>query len=201
MNPSSGTACIAYGLAILFVLLSPVTGQGFAFDSSSCSLEAMSYLRDKFQRAARISENSGNVLDFPGPRGDYTWIAQSLMDPLRHILGGVTPAIAVEVLRGVFTKWSNPDLWLDTRVGIASYWNYLGVFDSRATPRPSRVDRQGNLVIFQALLCMQHLPLFDTLTCLKLVYCNGNPPSLIRLKPFIRLHMMNFKTLFWKHCS
>ncbi|CAF9923492.1 hypothetical protein IMSHALPRED_005942 [Imshaugia aleurites] len=148
MNPSSGTACIAYGLAILFVLLSPVTGQGFAFDSSSCSLEAMSYLRDKFQRAARISENSGNVLDFPGPRGDYTWIAQSLMDPLRHILGGVTPAIAVEVLRGVFTKWSNPDLWLDTRVGIASYWNYLGVFDSRATPRPSRVDRQGNLLVY-----------------------------------------------------
>lgn len=165
MTPYSRTACIAYGLVILFVLLNPVTGQGFALDISSCPYDARRYLRGKIKRAARISQNSGTVLNFPGRTEDYTGIAKSLMDPLRHILGGVTAETAVIVLRRVFT-----DIWLDRRVGIANYYDYLGNFDSRTI---AAVDMQGNLVIVQAIPSMQRLP-FVTLTSLKLVYCNGN---------------------------
>ena len=135
---------IAYSLAILFILLSPVTGNGYAFDSASCSPYAIQYVNLQMRRAVRISANTANYLT-----DDPYFNPSAVMDLIGDVMDVVDP---ISSIQAVFTggQVAGPNGQLQQISGIASYTQLLANFDSSAPAVDNGADVQGNVVLLLA---------------------------------------------------
>ena len=141
-HPSIGS--IAYSLATLFILLSPVAGNGYAFDSVSCSPEAIQFLNLQMRRAVTISANTVKVLNDNPLR-----LSSHISDRIGNVMDVVNP---VSSLQAVFAggQVAGPNGQLQQISGIASYTQLLANFDSSAPPAGNGADVQGNVVLLLA---------------------------------------------------
>ena len=157
--PRNGSTSIAYSLAIIFILLSPVTGAGYAFDSASCSPEAIQYINLQMRRAVTISVNTVTVLNQGGLR-----VPTAIMDRIGDLMGVNNP---IGYIKAVLTGGQMPGTngRLQQISGIASYTQLLPNFDSSAPPATNGADAQGNLVLIPATPCVLY-SLSHTLTCI-----------------------------------
>ena len=152
-------AFIASGLAILFILMSPVAALGYAFDTESCSPEAIEFLDHELKRAITIARNSARVLS-------QSEVPSGLSGPIKYLFGDFYNWITIrQSVRAVFDGGTVQDAGGSRYIsgGIASYGLLLPMpnFNWTMNGRPSE-DREGNLVLVHATQSIQNLP-FDTL--------------------------------------
>lgn len=140
-HPSIGS--ITYSLATLFILLSPVTGTGYAFDTASCSPAAIQFLGLTVRRAVTISANTVTVLTGDALRGPSSDIMASIND----VMDVTNP---VNYIQAVFTggQVTLPNGQSQQISGIASYTDSLPNFDSSQSPADNGADAQGNVLFF-----------------------------------------------------
>ena len=152
-------AFIASGLAILFILMSPVAALGYAFDTESCSPEAIEFLDHELKRAITIARNSARVL------GQRTIpIPSRLYEPITYLFGDVNNWTTIrKSVRAVFEGGTVQNARGSQIIsGITSYGLLtLPNFNSTMNARPLE-DREGNLVLVHVTQSIQNLP-FDTL--------------------------------------
>ena len=135
---------IAYSLATLFTLISRVAAGGYAFDTSSCSPAAISFLDYELKRALTIVRNSARILHQDEVPDDIT-------DPIRFMMNDpefITPVRAVFAGGQVESAtWGLPQ----QIAGINSYSaQALPNFNSVENGRPT-IDTQGNLVLAECI--------------------------------------------------
>ena len=133
---------IAHSLATLSILLSPVTAAGYAFDSVSCSSDAIHYLNLQMRRAVTISANTAAALN-------ERQIQSAITGRIGNVMDLYSP---MSTIQAVFTggKVASPNGQLQTILGIASYTQLLANFDSSVPPVDNGADAQGNVVLLPA---------------------------------------------------
>ena len=171
MDYRSKTPCIALSLATLFVLLGPVVGGGFAFDSASCDASTIEFLTFEMRRAVTIAHNSGRYLT----RGPLETLPVDVSGPLKLIMDPFERFIPqnhqADMAKAVF---SGGELWHSDPMaprqyvpGIESYSQTLPNFDSSNNQASNPADETGNVVISAAdpegaILAFPHTLILDS---------------------------------------
>lgn len=123
------------------MLLSPVTGAGYATDSASCSRNAALYIKLQMRRAVTISVNTATVLNEGGLD-----IPTAIKDRIGDVMDVTNP---IDYVKAVFTggQLTGPNGQLQQISGIGSYSELLPNFDSSEPPATNGADVEGNLVL------------------------------------------------------
>lgn len=129
---------IAYTLISLFILLSPVSAGGYAFDTATCSPAAIAFLTVQMKRAVTTCTNAAAVLN-----GDN--IPEAIMDPIVFMTGETDPISSILAVFGG-GQISNQLGQTVQIAGIASYTDLLSNYDSTNSAAVNAADVEGNLV-------------------------------------------------------
>lgn len=150
MTRHSRTASIVCSLATLFILLSPVTGSGYAFDTGTCSEASIEFLTIQIKRAVSIAVNTANILN-------QDEVPQDITLPIVHMMNEAEP---ISYIRAVFTggQVSRQNGQVQQISGIASYTRVLPRFNSKNRGETYPADTQGNMVLVPAVFRVYHLP-------------------------------------------
>lgn len=137
---------IIYCLATLSIILNPVTGLGYAFDSASCSLDAIQYLNIQMRRATRISANTVTVLNQGGLH-----VPSAITDRIGNLMAVDDPVSYIKaVLNAGILAGSNGQSQQIS--GVASYNSLLPNFDSSQ----GVVEQGADLVQLSAPLSIKY---------------------------------------------
>ena len=139
----SRTKYVVYSFATLFILLSPVTAGGYAFDTATCSPAAIDFLTVEMKRAVTTCSN---VLTFLDTRRNE--LPDNLMEPIYSATGTYDPIPSIFAVFGggeTINRYSQA-AWIE---GIESYDTLLPNYDSTSNAA-NAADVQGNLVLVPA---------------------------------------------------
>ena len=142
----SNIGSIACSLATLFILLSPVTGYGYAFDTASCSPQAIAFLTIQIKRAVTTGVNTANVLN----QGQ---LPDDINDPIVFMMNddeSFNSLISV-FIGGQVSNINGQPGQVQQVEGIGSYTQVLPSFDSSDPTATIAADTPGNLVLIQAI--------------------------------------------------
>lgn len=138
----SRTKYVVYSFATLFILLSPVTAGGYAFDTATCSPAAIDFLTVEMKRAVTTCSN---VLTFLDIRRNE--LPDNLMEPIYSATG------TLDLIPSIFAVFGGGEIrnrysqgWIE---GIESYDTLLPNYDSTSNAA-NAADVEGNLVLVPA---------------------------------------------------
>lgn len=178
MTSSPKRRFVVCSLAILFIFLRTVTGNGFAFDSVSCSrigqpdlstdeaanLLALSteFLTFEMRRASMIARNTAGAMRVDIAPND---VKRPIYNVMRYTNEYWFIGDALSAVKKIFTGGrilipntvQYPDI-----PGTASLTQELPNFDSRESPDDNAADRQGNLVSVPVVSWRTALAIQDT---------------------------------------